>query len=108
MGAADIAERINIHLRPEQFQVLLEAVQASALCTLKAELRAQREELLNYLFNRTDDAETLEAPEPADVDEVWRDVWIARVFKGREPTIDQIKRELFEYWELLEVIDECA
>jgi hypothetical protein len=31
---------------------------------------------------------------------------IQGVFDGREPTINQVKRELFEYWELLERLGE--
>ena len=110
-AAAIAANRINLQLWPEQFRILLEAIQASALHTSDAELRAQRQDLLDYLRDRAGVAlalrSALEAtPDDADVDRVWRDVWIARVFEGREPTMDQVKRELFEYWELLERLGE--
>ncbi len=110
-AAAIAANRINLQLWPEQLQILLEAIQASALHTSHTELKAQRQDLLDYLNDRAGAASAVKvalkaAPEDGDVDQVWRDVWIARVFEGREPTPDQVKRELYEYWELLEKLGE--
>ena len=112
MSAAAIeACRITLHLWPEQFQILLEAIPASALHTSDTKLKAQRQDLLDYLNDRAVAASAVKvaleaAPEDGDVDEVWRDVWIARVFEGREPTMEQVKRELYQYWELLERLGE--
>jgi len=32
-----------------------------------------------------------------EIDEVWQEFWIDYVFEGKEPTLDQIKAELFDY-----------
>jgi hypothetical protein len=58
--------------------------------------------MLDYLSDRAGAAARMKSAlqpdaDGSDIDRVWREVWISHVFDGREPTPDQVKRELYEY-----------
>jgi hypothetical protein len=104
-----LSSRTALQLWPEQVDLLLQTITTSIAMATDADVRSQQEDLLEYIRGRAWVAaavkSALEAkPDDAQVEAVWGDVWVNRVFEGREPNLDQIKREMCEYWQLLQLI----
>jgi hypothetical protein len=105
---AALSSRTMLQLWPEQVDLLIESISAGIAHTTDPDARAHQADLLEYIRGRASLAaamrSALEASPDDAVDRVWRDVWVNYVFDGREPSLAEIKRELFEYWGLLKAM----